>query len=286
MARKLRAGTYSSAAEFATDMDLIAYNAACFNGPQSPFTHMAASLRTTARGLLAALPASEEAMAAREQAPAEAAPVAPPPSAPAVPKQPKAAAVVAAAASAAPPPPPLPCEAAEAPASKRRCLPREEALPPEATQDWRDCLAPAMARQAPPWLPPLPRGGGHSGCCPPPVPACAAVFSDEEHAAAAMRDALAPLLRHAGFQAAQGSAADTLTGVVLARMLRLGQELRRLADKHAAGLRRDAPALLDSGADQRLPLLQLQDCILRATGAPWTLLRDHGVSSERGEPSA
>ncbi len=282
MARKLRAGTYRTAAEFASDIELIAHNAALYNGSDSPFAIMAATLRGTAMRLIAELPKQEA-----EPEPPQTA-VSPPPASaaplpPVVVKQavtpiaPAPAAAIADPSCQAPPPPPAPASAEAHEVRKRPRKEEEATLPPEAEEDWRDCLTHTGGSQVAshaPLLPPLPRDAGACFWAPP-SPPHVPLFADDCDAAAAMRDALTPLLRRTGFDAAHSSAADTLAGVAVAHVLRLGAALRRHADKHATtATSGNAPAVRARHTAQRVPTRLVQQCIADATGTPWTALRD------------
>jgi hypothetical protein len=309
MGRKLRAGTYLCVEQFAQDVTLIAANAARFNGAASPYTQMAAALRDQAVRWLCALPAGElDARGALVQQQKEAeedgcGPAEADVNAESHSIEHAAQAECAAPTAASSPsntqqaltpaqqPPsdclPEPCgDAPAAAAAAAQELELDDALGAEAlaplcdTDDllaelgpdvWRACMQPSSAA---PRLPPLPRAV---------VAACrgssarrrgtpAAAGSNDACADAMLRALLEPLLRQAGFAAAEASALDTLHDVAASHLLRLGQTLRRLADTRAAALQQDLAVMPAAGVPVTADMALL--CIQQA-GMTWQSLAAH-----------
>jgi hypothetical protein len=313
MGRKLRAGAYLCVEQFAQDVALIAANAARFNGAASPYTQMAAALRDQAMRWLSALPAGElDARGALAQQQKEAdedgcAPAEADVNADSHSLENAAQAECAAPTAASSPsntqqaltpaqqPPsdclPEPCgdAPAAAAAAAQEELVLNDALGAEApaplcdTDDllaelgpdvWRACMQPSSAAAR---LPPLPRAV---------VAACrgssarrrgtpAAALSSDACAEATLRASLEPLLRQAGFAAAEASALDTLHDVAASHLLRLGQALRRLADTRAAALQQDLAVMPGAGVPVTADMALL--CIQQAgpPGLTWQSLSAH-----------
>ena len=273
MSKKLRAGAYLNAAAFEADIELIAANAACFNGPGAPYTIMAAQLRDAALAFIAAIApaAALEVGAGAGQArspirqdckvgveaerPCDAVPAAgSPPSNMQTPeleagmREPGALWV------------------AESSDGEAAANPQHDELLAELTSDafWRECTQPGPAAVAIA-LPPLPIGGrrrfpaAHA-------PHAASEYTDHD-ASAALRTVVMQMLRDAGFSAVDESALALLTDATVDRLGKLGTTLRQLSDANArAGL--DATPGMLRASDGYVSPEEAQDC-MRKHGVHW-----------------
>ena len=235
MSKKLRAGAYLNAAAFEADIELIASNAARFNGPGAPYTIMAAQLRDAARAFIAAI-----APAAAREPSAGAGPARSPPALQ------RAGSVEAERPYSALPAggsPPSDMQTPELEAGMREpgalwvaessdaeaaAHPQHDELLAELCSDayWRECTQPGPAVALA--LPPLPLSARRRFTSAP-ASLVASEYTDVG-ASAALRAALMLMLRGAGFSVVEESALALLADVTADRFGKLGTALRQVAD--------------------------------------------------------
>lgn len=275
MSKKLRAGNYLTVAEFEADMQLIAANAACFNGPGAPYTLMAAQVRDAALAFIAALPAQQQSAvlvpaAARETKAVIAEParsgsleVEPPCSAPPAAGSPPSADMKTPEQEAELP---EPAAADNSDADAAALSEPDELLADLCSDAWKDCTQPGPALPGAE-LPPLPIGTGRRRVST--APNVASAYTEPD-ARAALQSALMQMLRGTGFSAADESAVDLLAGVTADRLILLGTTLGQHADARARADLGSTPGMLRA-SDGDVPPELAMACVGRL-GYSWKRL--------------
>ena len=264
MSKKLRAGAYLSAAAFEADIELIAANAARFNGPGAPYTIMAAQLRDAAHAFITAI-----APAVAHEASAEAGPARSPLRGDGSVEAERPCYAVPSAGS-----PPSNMQTPELEAGMREpgalwvaessdgeaaANPQHDELLAELTSEayWKDCTQPGPAAAAVA-LPPLPLGARFRFAAAH-TPHAASEYTELD-ASAALRAMVMVMLRDAGFSAVEQSALELLTDVTADRLGKLGTTLRQLSDASArAGL--DATPGMLRASDGYVSPAEARDCM-------------------------
>ena len=270
MSKKLRAGAYLNAAAFEADIELIAANAARFNGIGAPYTIMAAQLRDAARAFIAAnAPAAAHEVSAgagavrspiqgggtAEELAYDAAPaVASPPSDMQTPEL--EAGMREHGAS----------RVAESSDGEAAAHLQPDELLAELTSDayWREYMQP-VSTTVDVASPPLPLGAWHNFTTAH-APLAASEYTDSE-ASAALRAPLMLMLRSAGFSAVEESALTLLADLTADRLGKFGTTLRQLTDASARAGLEATPGMLRA-SDGYVSPEEARDC-LRLNRVHW-----------------